>query len=131
MYRFELVAHKPGYEEYVVLLSAGVPRKIVEPVIVSTPDEKMQEVGRWILSRGPSDDDPDSVTVIAHPDLSESERLLLLKQIEGICGKHIYGIGSKFEKMLVLSEELCPWHSDSDERPSKKAGRIKVPRKRR
>jgi len=131
MYRFELVAHKPDYEEYVVLLPAGVPRKLVEPVIVSTPDEKMQEVGRWILSRGPSGDEPDKITVMAHPDLSESERLLLLKQIEGICGKHVYGIGSEFERMLVLSEELRPWHPASEGTPSKKAGRRSTRTKRR
>lgn len=111
MYRFELVIHQPKYEEYLILLPPGSPREITKPLIVSIGGERMQEVGIFILSRCSSNPslERDRITVIAHPGLQQEERVLLLKEIEGICGKHVYGYGAEFEPMLVLSEELCPW----------------------
>jgi hypothetical protein len=136
MFRFELVVHQPNYEEYLILLPPGSPREIVKPVVVSLPDEKMQEVGRWILSRDSHLGDRDRITVMTHPDLAVPERLLLLKEIEGICGKHVYGLGAEFEPMLVLSEELCPWQTSAvvpadGGRTSTNAGRTKERERRR
>jgi hypothetical protein len=132
MFHFELVVHRLNYEEYLILLPPGSPQNIVKPVIVSRPDERMQEVGRWILSRDSHLGDRDRITVMIHPGLPEPERLLLLKEIEGISGKHVYGVGAEFEDMLVLSEELCPWQPSADGgRALTKVGRSKGRKRRR
>jgi hypothetical protein len=79
---------------------------IVQPIRIDRSDRRFQDVGLLIISRSEEGKDADRIFLAIHPNTTEEERLELLTQVEGLCGKHVYGSGAEFAPMLVLEELL-------------------------